>query len=297
MSALISVIVVNYNAGSLLRGCVDSILSCPVDVEIVVVDNASQDGSLDALVGLPHLQVIKNPTNVGFASACNTGLRASGAPYVLFLNPDCSFKPGALAELVKALDSDPKVGMVGGLLTNVDGSEQIGARRAIPTPWRSFVRAFGLVNLARWWPKLFFDFNLHQQPLPDHPVPVEAISGACMMVKRDVMNQVGEWDDGYFLHCEDLDWCMRFRERGWKILFVPSAVITHVLGFCGRNRPVFVEWHKHRGMMRFYRKFFKEHYPGALMWLVGVGVWLRFSIVAASFATRQFSSAAKRFLF
>ena len=118
-----------------------------------------------------------------------------------------------------------------------------------------------------------------------------------MMVKREVMNQVGEWDDGYFLHCEDLDWCMRFRERGWKILFVPSAIITHVLGFCGRNRPVFVEWHKHRGMMRFYRKFFKEHYPGALMWLVGVGVWLRFSIVAASFATRQFSSAAKRFLF
>ncbi len=262
-----------------------------------MVDNASQDNSLNALAGLPHLQIIKNSINTGFASACNTGLRASSGPYVLFLNPDCSFKPGALAELVKALDSDPTVGMVGGLLTNLDGTEQIGARRAIPTPWRSFVRAFGLVNLSRWWPNLFFDFNLHQQPMPDHPVSVEAISGACMMVKRDVMNQVGEWDDGYFLHCEDLDWCMRFRERGWKILFVPSAVITHVLGFCGRNRPVFVEWHKHRGMMRFYRKFFKEHYPGVLMVLVGMGVWLRFSLVAASFATRQFSSAAKRFLF
>ena len=121
MSALISVIVVNYNAGALLRGCVDSILSCPVDVEIVVVDNASQDNSLDALAGLPHLQIIKNSINTGFASACNTGLRASSGPYVLFLNPDCSFKPGALAELVKALDSDPTVGMVGGLLTNIAG--------------------------------------------------------------------------------------------------------------------------------------------------------------------------------
>lgn len=293
MSAQISVIIVNYNAGALLRACVDSILSCPVQVEIVVVDNASQDASLESVEGLPHVQVIRNPENVGFASGCNTGLRVSTAPYVLFLNPDCSFKPGALAELVNVLESGPQVGMVGGLLTNVDGSEQVGARRAVPTPWRSFVRAFGLVSLSAWWPRLFFDFNLHKQPLPTHPVEVEAISGACMMIRRAALEDVGEWDEGYFLHCEDLDWCMRFRQKGWKILFVPSAVITHVLGFCGRNRPVFVEWHKHKGMMRFYRKFFKEDYPGLLMLLVGAGVWLRFSVVAASYTVSRAGRALR----
>jgi len=123
--------------------------------------------------------------------------------------------------------------------------------------------------------------------LPDHAVEVEAISGACMMVKRAALTDVGEWDEGYFLHCEDLDWCMRYRQKGWKILFVPSATITHVLGFCGRNRPVFVEWHKHKGMMRFYRKFFQEDYPGLLMVLVGAGVWLRFSVVAAAYLARR----------
>ncbi len=317
MSALVSVVIVNYNAGALLRGCVTSILNCPLDVEIVVVDNASHDDSLSRLddlihandnanssanggkngsSGQPRLQIIRNASNLGFASACNIGLRVSTAPNLLFLNPDCSFEPSALGELVNALNAEPRIGMVGGLLTNLDGSEQVGARRAVPTPWRSFVRAFGLVNLARWWPKLFFDFNLNRQPLPDHPVEVEAISGACMMVKRTALADVDEWDEGYFLHCEDLDWCMRFRKQGWKIMFVPAAVVTHVLGVCGRNRPVFVEWHKHKGMMRFYRKFFKEDYPGLLMLLVGAGVWLRFSLVAAHHSSKRFGETVKRIL-
>ena len=77
-----------------------------------------------------------------------------------------------------------------------------------------------------------------------------------MLVTREAMQEVGEWDEGYFLHCEDLDWCMRFRQKGWKILFVPSSRIEHALGVCSKSRPIFVEWHKHKGMMRFYRKFF-----------------------------------------
>jgi len=281
MSHTISSIIVNYNAGPLLRGCVDSLLNCPREVEIIVVDNASTDGSLNALQGLPRIQIIKNQTNLGFAVACNQGARIASAPLMLFLNPDCSFKPDALAGLLDALNVDDRVGMVGGLLVNEDGSEQGGGRRAIPTPWRSFVRAFGLHRFAHRWPKLFYDFHLHKQPLPDRPVEVEAISGACMLVRREAVADVGLWDEGYFLHCEDLDWCMRFRQKGWKILFVPSARVTHALGVCGRRRPVFVEWHKHRGMLRFYGKFFRHQYPGALMWLVTAGVWLRFGGVAA----------------
>jgi GT2 family glycosyltransferase len=292
MSAALSTIIVNYNAGEFLRHCVDSLLNCPLAIEIIVVDNASNDGSLETLQGLSSVHIIKNPINLGFAAACNIGARASVAPFLLFLNPDCSFKPGMLVRLVDEMSNHKEpVGMTGGLLVNPDGSEQAGGRRAVPTPWRSFVRAFGLSRFADRWPRLFFDFHLHKQPLPDHAIEVEAISGACMMVSRKAMQDVGEWDEGYFLHCEDLDLCMRFRKKGWKILFVPSARITHALGVCGRSRPVFVEWHKHKGMMRFYYKFFRHQYPNVLMVLVAMGVWLRFALVAGYYTALRLASA------
>ncbi len=280
MSAILSTIIVNYNAGSLLRGCVGSLLQCPLDIQIIVVDNASTDDSLESITGLP-VQIIRNDRNAGFAAACNAGVSAATAPFLLFLNPDTHFEPGALTILLDALSSDRKAGMAGGLLINPDGSEQAGGRRAVPTPWRSFVRAFGLVRFSNRWPRLFFDFHLHRQPLPEGNVEVEAISGACMLVSREAIRDVGGWDERYFLHCEDLDWCMRFRQKGWKILFVPNAKIHHALGACSRKRRVFVEWHKHRGMMIFYRKFFRHQYPAGLMALVAAGVWMRFCMLAA----------------
>ena len=287
MSVVISTIIVNYNTGEFLRSCVDSLLNCPLETEVIVVDNASTDHSLDALAGLPNVQIIKNATNVGFATACNVGIRVASAPFLLFLNPDCFFKPDTLIRLLEAMRFEERVGMGGGLLVNPDGTEQAGGRRAIPTPWRSFVRAFGLARFADRWPRLFFDFHLHKQPLPNHNIEVEAISGACMMVRREAIQDVGEWDERYFLHCEDLDWCMRFRQKGWKILFVPSARVTHALGVSSRSRPIFVEWHKHKGMIRFYRKFFRRQYPGVLMGLVALGVWLRFGLVAGYYTVKR----------
>lgn len=288
MNSALSAIIVNYNAGTFLRSCVESLLACPLDIEVIVVDNASSDGSLEGLQGLSQVSVISNSTNVGFAAACNIGLQAASAPFLLFLNPDCIFQPGTIAMLLAELQSGHRVGMVGGLLVNKDGTEQAGGRRAIPTPWRSFVRAFRLHSFAHRWPKLFYDFHLHRQPLPHGPVEVEAISGACMLVKREVVEDVGIWDEGYFLHCEDLDWCMRFRQKGWKILFVPSARIDHAKGGCSGSSRLFVEWHKHKGMMRFYRKFFKHQYPGVLFWLVLIGVWLRFSVIAVFYTWQGF---------
>lgn len=291
MSAVISTIIVNYNAGDFLRACVGSLLNCPLEIEIIVVDNASTDGSLDVLSDVSGVQIIRNTANVGFAAACNTGARAASAPFLLFLNPDCSFNPGTLVRLLETLCLDERSGMAGGLLTNADGSEQAGGRRAIPTPWRSFVRAFALTHFSDRWPRLFFDFHLHKQPLPEREIEVEAISGACMLVKREAIQDVGEWDEGYFLHCEDLDWCMRFRQKGWKILFVPSAQINHALGVCSRNRHIFVEWHKHKGMMRFYGKFFRHQYPAGLMGLVAAGVWLRFGLVVVHHTGRRIKRA------
>jgi GT2 family glycosyltransferase len=169
--------------------------------------------------------------------------------------------------------------MVGPLLLNPDGTEQAGGRRSIPTPWRSFIRAFGLSKFGKRYPGIFSDFLLHQQPLPNSPVEIEAISGSCMLVKREALLDVGYLDAGYFLHCEDLDWCMRFRQKGWKIMFVPDAHVIHYKGVCSKKRPIFVEWHKHKGMARFYSKFFRRQYPGVLLWIVETGVWFRFAAV------------------
>lgn len=285
----VSVVIVNYNAGRFLTDCVRAAL--PQTGEVLVVDNASTDFSVDLCLEHftddPKLKIIRNDTNMGFAAACNIGSKQAKGGYVLFLNPDCSLDGRAVDELVRVLEADNSVGMAGGLIINPDGSEQAGGRRAVPTPWRSLVRAFGLSRFANRWPQLFSDFYLHRQALPDKPIEVEAISGACMLVKRDVMEHVGLWDEGYFLHCEDLDWCMRFRQKGWKIMFVPGARVTHWWGVCSQGRPVFVEWHKHKGMMRFYRKFFRHEYPGALMGLVAIGVWIRFGCVASYYGVKR----------
>lgn len=281
-------VIVNYNAGPLLAECVRTALA--QSSQVIVIDNDSADSSMSLLAGQfpaeTRLVMHREGKNLGFAAGCNIGLGLATQAHLLFLNPDCILGPGSLRRMVEVLKSDSSIGMVGGMLTNLDGSEQEGGRRAVPTPWRSFVRAFGLTRLSNRWPRLFFDFHLHEQPLPSSPVEVEAISGAQMLVSRTAIDDVGQWDDAYFLHCEDLDWCMRFRQRGLKILFVPDAPVIHHLGHCGRNRPIFVAWHKHKGMLRFYKKFFRHQYPGILMWLVTLGVWLRFSGLALYYTAK-----------
>jgi len=259
----VSIVVVNYNAGDLLRRCVEN--SLPQATELIVVDNASADGSLEKMLDefaeVAKLQIIRNTKNLGFAAACNQGASVSKGDFVLFLNPDCIAAEGAVQRLAYALDADPNAGMAGGLLLNPDGLEQVGCRRAVPTPWRSLVRALHLSVFKDRWPRLFSDFNLQKQPLPTAPIVMEAISGACTMVKRDAMEDVGPWDEVYFMHCEDLDLCMRYRKKLWTIIFVPDGRFVHFRGACSRTRPLFVEWNKHRGMMIFYRKHFKHQYP------------------------------------
>ncbi|MEF3074293.1 glycosyltransferase family 2 protein [Methylobacter sp. Wu1] len=283
----VTLVTVNYNAGDMLLSCIRS--AAGQVGEIIVVDNASSDQSLvnlsaqDELLGT--VKIIRNSRNLGFAAACNIGMQAAKGDYILFLNPDCELNPDAIQAMLDVFHECAEAGMAGGLLIGPDGREQGGGRRAIPTPWRSFVRAFGLSRFEHRWPKLFFDFHLNKQPLPVHPVEIEAISGACMLVKRKAIEDVGLWDEAYFLHCEDLDWCMRFRQKKWKILFVPDAHVVHHKGMCSRSRPIFVEWHKHKGMMRFYRKFFSHQYPRPLMWLVGAGIGLRFSMLVVYFTS------------
>ncbi len=287
-------VVVNYNAGPLLCGCVASILAAGAS-RVVVADNASSDESLarlDAAGFGDRVQVIRNADNLGFAKACNVGLAATSAPWILFLNPDGALDSDALRLMIEALRADPCAGMAGALVRNTDGSEQRGCRRDFPTPGKAFAMAFGLTRFGRLFPGLARDFQRHGEPLPPGPSPVQAVSGSCMLVRREAVQAVGAWDEGYFLHCEDLDWCMRFHLGGWSVLFVPEARVTHVKGACGGGR-LFVEWHKHKGMARFYRKFYRDRYPAALWWLVAAGVWLRFGLLACAEGVRALSRARR----
>ena len=288
---LVSIIIVNYNAGDRLSHCVRSAMDTCPNAELIIVDNASTDGSITTLMAAhPHessLHLIRSQTNDGFAVACNRGAACARGEFLFFLNPDCVLLDDAVSQLLVCLQDNPAAGMAGGLLLNADGSEQAGGRRMVPTPKRTLVRAFNLGHFEKRYPDLFVDFNLHNQPLPEDAIEVEAISGACMMVGREAFVDVGGLDEDYFLHCEDLDWCMRFRLKGWEIFLVPSARIIHHQGACSRQRPIFVEWHKHRGMLRFYRKFFRDEYSRLFMWLVTAMVWMRFSLLALATAVRR----------
>lgn len=292
------VIIVNYNAGVILTECVKSVLAEHAR-HVFVVDNNSQDGSLaNMLDSISDLRVtlIQNDQNLGFAAASNIGARASNAGTLLFLNPDSLLCNNSLYRMMDVLRSEPSIGMVGGLLCNTDGSEQPGGRRIFPTPKRAFLRAFGFSYFSKWLPSLFSDFLLYKESLPLKPASVDAISGACMLVKREALEDVGLWDERYFLHCEDLDWCMRFRLHNWDIVFVPDARVVHIKGACSHSRPFFVEWHKHHGMLCFYKKFYRKQYPYSLWWLVVLGVWLRFCLVCTYFAVRLIVSQIKGWL-
>ena len=171
--------------------------------------------------------------------------------------------------------------MAGPLLLNADGTEQAGGRRVIPTPETAFSRMFGLLPLRRVFPGLVRDYAQHEEPLPDGPIDVEAISGACMLVSRAAVDRVGFFDEGYFLHCEDLDWCVRFHQSGYRIVFVPDAKVMHAKGVSSASHPFATEYYKHRGMVRFYRKFLRDKYSPILFYAILASVWVRYGMVAS----------------
>ncbi len=292
----IDVIVVNFNSGAHLSRCVQSVLTSTITARIFVVDNHSSDESLSLLKGAfgndSHCHIVENAENLGFARANNLALPETTGDYILFLNPDCFIQPDTLERLCTIMADHPEAGMGGCLIRNPDGSEQEGCRRNTPTPLRSLRQVVNRTGAGRHYPGSR-GINLAGRPLPDRPSAVEAISGAFMLVRRKALEQVGPMDEGYFLHCEDLDWCMRFRMAGWQILFVPDIETFHNKGACSSGRPVRVEWHKHRGMIRFYRKFFRTRYPAALMYLVVVAVWFRFCLVALFLSVKRISSFAQ----
>ena len=269
--------IVNYNAGEYLGQCLSPLAGQPLVSHIYVVDNASTDDSLlqarHKIHEAQNIEIVSNDRNYGYARAVNQFLNLARAEYLLILNPDCRVEADTLTTVCAALEAHPDAGMAGCLLLNPDGSEQRGGRRDIPGPASSLKRIFyGRVRAHH-------GFDLVNTPLPGHPVEVEAISGAFMLVRRAALMDVGPMDEGYFLHCEDLDWCMRFRQKGWKIMFVPSVSVMHYQGASSSSRRVFVLWHKHRSMWRFYRKFYLAQYSALFNVLVWLGIWTRFGLL------------------
>lgn len=274
---VISVLIVNFNSGPWLVRCVASVLASDLPLEVLVGDNGSSDDSLTQVVALygerRECRIFPNDRNLGFAAATNRLLAASTGEFVLLLNPDCLIAPNTLSAMIAEFHRHPDAGMAGCLIRNLDGSEQRGCRRKIPTLESAFHRSLPLHPAAA-----SRNFDLTGSPLPSGVVEVEAISGAFMLVSRRALESVGPMDEAYFLHCEDLDWCLRFTRAGWRILFVPHVEISHQQGVCGAARPIRVEWHKHRGMQYFFHKFYHGGRRPLLYSMTSLAIWAHFAV-------------------
>lgn len=255
-SDTVSVVIVNWNAGELLDACLTALLaSKPVGtVQVLLVDNASTDGSqLRAAQEHSGIEVLQNTENGGFARAVNQALARAEGEFVLLLNPDVVLSPTAIPMLVAFMSQRPDVAVVGPKLLNPDGTVQGSARRD-PSPWTGL---FGRVALLT---RLFPNNPMSLRELPglghvgDEPLAVDWVSGACLMVRRAAYERVGRLDERFFLFWEDADWCRRFRDAGWKVCYLPSAIATHDVGVSCAQRPVRSAVDFHRSAYRFYRK-------------------------------------------
>ena len=223
--AISDVVVVSYNSSGYLRRTVEPLVGLP-DVQVIVVDNASSDGTLDTVSDLP-LIAIRRRENGGFAVGCNEGWRAGAAPYVLFLNPDAAIDEGALRTLIAALADDSSLGAVAPRIEHPDGSLAWSQRR-FPRLGSTYARALFLHRVfprASWSDELVRDEAAY-----DHAGSPEWVSGACLLVRRTVLEQLRGWDEGFFLYCEDIDLCRRLRDSGYGIRYEPAAVAVHQEG-------------------------------------------------------------------
>lgn len=275
----VTALVVNFNAGDALGDCVASLLAGSLRPRILVLDNASTDGSAGQLqahhADSLDVEVILHDDNLGFARAVNAGARKAQGEFLLVINPDCRVEPGTLEVLVQALEADPAAALAGPLVTNAAGQPERATLRRFPDPRGSLLTFSGLWRLGRWVPALR-GVPVHAAELPSGTVRAEAVSGACMLIRQDALAKVGYLDEGYGLHCEDLDLMYRLHLDGWHCLFVPNARATHLQGVSSRSRPWWVHRQKHLGMRRFYRKFQSGQHGRLFRALVESGIWLHF---------------------
>jgi N-acetylglucosaminyl-diphospho-decaprenol L-rhamnosyltransferase len=302
MMPSLAIVIVNYNTRDLLRDCLRSIavgaLRCAP--EIWVVDNASSDGSAAMVrAEFPHVGLIASAHNGGYAYANNLALREIlewttniedsttenqsfdqksniknlKPDYVLLLNSDTTVPPGALDALIDYLESHPDAGACGPKLLLADGSLDLACRRSFPSPAVAFYRIVGLSRLFPRSPR-FGRYNMTFLD-PDVETEVDAVVGACMLVRASVVREVGLLDEAFFMYGEDLDWAYRIKQYGWRIMYVPSVTIHHYKRASSRQRPFRSIRAFHGAMRVFHRRHYAATTPAALNLLIEAGITLK----------------------
>jgi len=221
----LSIIIVNWNTKNLLCQCIDSLTQTlkKIDTEVFVVDNGSTDGSVEAVrEKFPGVRLIENSDNMGFARANNQALPVSKGRYLLLLNPDTQVKDEAIERMLFFMDAHPEAGVAGAQLLNADGSKQNSIAN-----FPSLATELLNKSLLRWF---FPDKFPGKETDYPGPVEVDSVIGACMVVRREAVGQVGLLDEEYFLFLEETDWCYRIKKAGWKIYHIPQAEVFHLQG-------------------------------------------------------------------
>ena len=280
----LDVVIVSYRSKSLLRECLSSLYehSPGRPMEVIVVDNASGDGTVEMVADeFPEAEVIEADGNLGFATATNIGIRAGSGEYVLALNPDVRVTAGALDRLLGVLDDRAEVGVVGGRLELPDGRVDHATARPFPTVLGTLGHFTGLARRERVPVSLAL-----YRAVPEEAGPVDLVCGACMLMRRSALDEVGAFDEGYWMYIEDIDLCYRLALAGWTTWYEPSARLLHVKGgTAGPRRSPGVVWAFHRGMARFYRKHYASTRPKLVNALVygGIAAKVALSLVGGSF--------------
>ncbi|HEX3246421.1 MAG TPA: glycosyltransferase family 2 protein [Chloroflexota bacterium] len=278
----VSVIILNYNTSNDLRTCLRSVQQTRVGmdqdaIETFVVDNASTDGSADMVAAeFPWVKLIRADRNGGYAYGNNLALRESSGRYVMLLNPDALIPPGAIEALYDYLDAHPRAAVVGPRVLRPDGSLDLACRRSFPTLEVSSYRMLGLSKLFPRSRK-FGRYNLTYLDA-DEGAEVDSVVGACMLVRRAAIEQVGLLDEQFFMYGEDLDWAFRMKQAGWSILYHPGVTVLHRKGESSRRRSEAATVAFYDAMEIFYRKHYARQHSGLVNALVQLAIRSRCAI-------------------
>ena len=288
-TGLTSVIVTAFNSGDDLATCVDRAAASSTPVEIIVSDNASSDGSVDAVQSRwshdERVRIVRNGANLGFGAACNRGAAVARGDVVLILNPDCLVEPATIEMLREIMTNDSTIGVIGATIIDQHGRYEPASRRRDPFMRRALTTMLGL---ARFESKSSsFDGANIASPADSAIEVVDAVSGALMMLRRALFQKIGGFDEGYFLHCEDLDLCRRVRDAGSNVVCANNVRVVHAKGTSSRSRPVFVAREKHRGMWRWFTKFDPAARNPILRALVWCGLWAHFLVMVPRYTLQK----------
>ena len=263
----VSVVMVVYMTGAVLRDSITLVLSDPLVGEFVIVDNGSPPRVAAKLRALgrkePRVRLVQGHGNIGFARGANLGARVARGRSLVFLNPDALIQPGCIQSLLDSSRDQPSPCVVGACVLNPDGTEQRGGRRGEVTPVTTLMTLSHLALNIRGLRR--FEIHREDEPRPAEPIAVQTISGACFYTSRKDFDALGGFDDGFFLHVEDIDFCWRARQQGGTVLFDPQARVVH-LGSTSQSHPMVVEFHKGRGLVRYFIKRADNPWRLALAW-------------------------------